>query len=450
MSAYAARRAALIAQMQAKGGGVAIIPTAPEARRNSDSDYPYRHDSYFYYLSGFTEPEAVIVLVAGNLVTGKTAQTILFCREKNMEREIWDGFRYGPQAARDAFGFDAAFPIDALDAEMPKLMADMPALFYAFGSGSKLDAQVQTWLQAVRRQNRAGITAPAILHDVHALLDEMRLFKDADEIAAMKRAGAISAAAHARAMRASRPGLHEYQIEAELLHEFRRNGSDFPAYTSIVAAGANACVLHYRAGNTVLREGDLVLIDAGCEFDSYASDITRTYPANGKFSTAQKTLYEIVLAAQAAAIEATGPGKRFIDGHDAAVRVLAQGMLDTGLLDRNKVGTLDDVIAKGDYRQFYMHRTGHWIGMDVHDVGEYRELNEVPLGPEKPWRILRPGMVLTVEPGIYVRPAPGVPEQYWNIGIRIEDDVLITEDGCDVLSRDAPKTVADIEALMKH
>jgi Xaa-Pro aminopeptidase len=444
MNSYAARRATLIEQMQAKGGGVAIIPTAPEVKRNNDSDYPYRHDSYFYYLSGFAEPEAVIVLVAG-----KTTQAILFCREKNPEREIWDGFRYGPEAARDMFGFDAAFPIAALGGEMPKLMADAPALFYPLGNDAGLDAQVQAWLQAVRMQARSGVSAPAVVHDLHVLLDEMRLFKDAGEVAIMQRAAAISAAAHARAMRASRPGLHEYQIEAELLHEFRHHGSDFPAYTSIVATGANACVLHYRAGNALLRDGDLVLIDAGCEFDSYASDITRTYPANGRFSDAQKTLYEIVLAAQAAAIAEARPGQRFIDGHDAAVRILAQGMLDTGLLDQNKVGMLDDVIAKGDYRQFYMHRTGHWIGMDVHDVGEYRELNEAPAGQDKPWRVLRPGMALTVEPGLYVRPAPGVPEQYWNIGIRIEDDVVITENGCDVITRDAPKTVAEIEAVMK-
>ncbi len=444
MNSHAARRASLIAQMQAKGGGVAIIPTAPEVKRNSDADYPYRHDSYFHYLSGFTEPEAVIVLVAG-----KISQAILFCREKNMEREIWDGFRYGPEAARNAFGFDAAFPIAALDTEMPKLMADVPALFYALGSDARLDGQMQSWLQAVRMQARSGISAPAVLHDVHMLLDEMRLFKDAGEIASMRRAAAISSGAHARAMRLSRPGLHEYEIEAELLHEFRKNGSEFPAYTSIVATGANACVLHYRAGAAVLKDGDLVLIDAGCEFESYASDITRTYPANGVFSGPQKTLYEIVLAAQAAAIDEVKPGKRFIDGHTAAVRVLAQGMLDTGLLDKHKVGTLDDVISKGEFRQFYMHRTGHWIGMDVHDVGEYRELNEASSGEEKPWRTLRPGMVTTVEPGIYVRPAPGVPEQYWNIGIRIEDDVLVTESGCEVISREAPKTVAEIEGLMK-
>jgi Xaa-Pro aminopeptidase len=444
MKSFAARRASLIAQMQAMGGGVAIIPTAPEAMRNSDVEYPYRHDSYFYYLSGFTEPEAVIVLAAGKAAT----QAILFCREKDVEREIWDGFRYGPEAARETFGFDAAFPIAALDAEMPRLLANVPALFLPLNGNPKLDGQVQAWLAAVRQQARAGVTAPATVHDVHRLLDDMRLVKDESEAATMKRAATISAAAHARAMRMTRPGAREYQIEAELLHEFRVNGSEFPAYTSIVAAGANACVLHYRAGNTVAKDGDLILIDAGCEFDSYASDITRAYPANGKFSGPQKTLYEIVLAAQAAAIAEARPGKRFMDGHDAAVRVLAQGMLDTGLLDKNKVGSLDDVIAKDDYRQFYMHRTGHWIGMDVHDVGEYREPGATGDG-EKPWRVLHPGMALTVEPGIYVRPAPGVPEEYWNIGIRIEDDVMITDNGCDVLSIDAPKTVAEIEAVMR-
>jgi Xaa-Pro aminopeptidase len=447
MKSFAARRATLLAQLQARGGGVAIIPTAPEVARNSDSDYPYRHDSYFYYLSGFNEPEALIALVAGD-----TPRAILFCREKDLEREIWDGFRHGPEAARETFGFDAAFPIAALDTEMPKLIADAPALFYPLAADARCDAQVKSWLGAVRRQARAGVSAPATLHDIHRLLDEMRLFKDESEAAAMRRAATISAGAHARAMRASRPGLHEYQIEAELLHEFRVNGSESPAYTSIVATGANACVLHYRAGNAVLRDGDLVLIDAGCEFDSYASDITRTYPANGVFSGPQKTLYEIVLAAQAAAIAEARPGKTFADGHDAAVRILAQGMLDTGLLDADKVGTLDDVIAKGDFRQFYMHRTGHWIGMDVHDVGAYREPGGAADGggADKPWRILRPGMALTVEPGIYVRPAPNVPEQFWNIGIRIEDDVLITGNGCEVLSAAAPKTVADIEALMKR
>jgi Xaa-Pro aminopeptidase len=443
MMPYKKRRADLIAQMHAKGGGIAIIPTAPEVLRNNDADYPYRHDSYFYYLSGFTEPQAVIVLIAG-----KSDQSILFCRDKNIEREIWDGYRYGPEAAREHFGFDAAFAIDAIDAEMSKLMANQPAIFYALGRDAKFDTQVQGWLNAVRAQVRAGTTAPSAAYDVQLLLNEMRLIKDGTEAAIMRRAAQIAAAAHSRAMRMSKPGLREYQIEAELLHEFRREGSQFPAYTSIVATGANACVLHYRAGDTVLKDGDLVLIDAGCELDGYASDITRTYPANGRFSGPQKALYEIVLAAQHAAIAEINPGKRFTDGHDAAVRILAQGMLDTGLLDTNKVGTLDDVIEKGAYRQFYMHRTGHWLGMDVHDVGEYRD--PAPLGEEKPWRTLQPGMALTVEPGIYVRPAKGVPEAFWHIGIRIEDDALVTASGCEILSHAAPKSVDDIEALMRQ
>ena len=442
MNVYAKRRAALLARMQAQGGGVAIIPTAPEVMRNADADYPYRHDSYFYYLTGFTEPEATLVLVAG-----AKQQAILFCREKNLEREIWDGYRYGPAAAKEQFGFDAAHAIDQIDVELPKLMTNMPTLFYALGSDAKLDARIQNWLSGVRAQIRAGISAPTSAMDVRVLLNEMRLIKDDDEIAIMQRAATISAHAHARAMRCAKPGLREYHLDAELLHEFRRHGSQFPAYGSIVATGANACVLHYRAGESELRDGDLVLIDAGCELDSYASDITRTFPVNGKFSGPQKTLYEIVLAAQQAAMAATKPGLRFIDGHDAAVKVLSQGMLDTGLLDKNKVGTLDDVLAKGDYRQFYMHRTGHWLGMDVHDVGDYRDA--APAGEEKPWRTLQAGMVLTIEPGIYVRPTEGVPEEFWNIGIRIEDDALVTAEGCKLLTHEAPKTIAEIEAVMR-
>ena len=442
MNVYAKRRAALLARMQAQGGGVAIIPTAPEVMRNADADYPYRHDSYFYYLTGFTEPEATLVLVAGT-----KQQAILFCREKNMEREIWDGYRYGPAAAKEEFGFDAAHAIDQIDVELPKLMTNMPTLFYALGSDANLDARIQNWLSGVRAQIRAGISAPAAAMDVRVLLNEMRLIKDADEIAIMQRAATISAHAHARAMRCAKAGLREYHLDAELLHEFRRHGSQFPAYGSIVATGANACVLHYRAGDAELRDGDLVLIDAGCELDSYASDITRTFPVNGKFSGPQKTLYEIVLAAQQSAIAATKPGLRFIDGHDAAIKVLSQGMLDTGLLDKNKVGTLDDVLAKGDYRHFYMHRTGHWLGMDVHDVGDYRDA--APASEEKPWRTLQAGMVLTIEPGIYVRPTEGVPEEFWNIGIRIEDDALVTADGCRLLTHEAPKTVAEIEAVMR-
>jgi len=442
MNPYAIRRARVLAQMHEHGGGVAIIPTAPEVMRNADADYPYRHDSYFYYLTGFTEPEATLILIAGD-----RDQAILFCREKNQEREIWDGYRYGPTAAKEHFGFDSAYPIETINTELPKLMGNVHALFYALGSSHTLDAQLQTWLHSVRAQARAGVTAPSKAIDIRVLLNEMRLIKDDHEIAIMQRAANISALAHARAMRTSKAGLREYHLEAELLHEFRSHGSQFPAYTSIVAAGPNACVLHYRAGDTELRDGDLVLIDAGCELDSYASDITRTFPVNGKFSGPQKALYEIVLSSQAAAIAATAPGKRFTDGHDAALKVLAQGMLDTGLLDKNKVGSLDDVINNSDYRQFYMHRTGHWLGMDVHDVGDYRD--HVPEGNQKPSRTLAPGMVLTIEPGLYVRPAAGVPEQFWNIGIRIEDDALVTATGCDILTHKAPKTIAEIEAVMR-
>ncbi|MEO0316255.1 MAG: hypothetical protein RI928_2711 [Pseudomonadota bacterium] len=442
INVYAKRRAAVLHRMRAQGGGIAIIPTAPEVMRNADADYPYRHDSYFYYLTGFTEPEATLVLA-----TGDQDQSILFCREKNEEREIWDGYRFGPEAAKSHFGFDGAFPINGIDSELPRLMANAPALFYALGSSATLDSRIQTWLNAVRSQARAGVSAPASAIDIRTILNEMRLVKDDEEIAIMQRAADISAAAHARAMRLSRAGLREYHLEAELLHEFRSNGSQSPAYGSIVATGANACVLHYRAGDAELRDGDLVLIDAGCELDSYASDITRTFPVNGKFSPAQKTLYEIVLESQYAAIAATRAGARFTDGHDAALRVLTQGMLDTGLLDKNKVGSVDDVIAGGQYRQFYMHRTGHWLGMDVHDVGDYRD--PAPAGQEKPWRTLAPGMVLTIEPGIYVRPAPGVPEPYWNIGIRIEDDALVTAEGCEILTHKAPKTIAEIEAVMR-
>jgi Xaa-Pro aminopeptidase len=442
MSPFAARRARLCARMQP--GGVAIVATAPEVMRNGDSDYPYRHDSSFYYLTGFNEPDSALALVAAH--GGTPARSVLFCRQKNMEREIWDGFRHGPEGARAAFGFDEALPIEELDAEMVKLLADAPAIYYALGASNTLDLQVKTWLAGVRRQGRTGVKAPATAHDLPTLVDEMRLFKDDGEQALMLRAATISGQAHARAMRASRAGMFEYEIEAELLHEFRRHGAQYPAYTPIVAAGANACVLHYVANNAQTRDGDLVLIDAGCELDGYASDITRTYPVNGRFSGPQKALYELVLAAQSAALAAAVPGRRYNEMHDAALRVLSQGMLDLGLLDKNKVGDVDAVIADKDYMQFYMHGTGHWLGMDVHDVGAYRESTE----EGKPHRVLEAGMVLTVEPGIYVRPMDGVPKEFWDIGIRIEDDVLITPGGHKVLSDAAPKSVADVEQLMQH
>lgn len=448
---YHARRQQLIAQMQALGGGVAILPTAPEAMRNSDADYPYRHDSHFYYLTGFPEPDAWVILIAGNDTTA--SQSILFCREKHEEREIWDGYRYGPAKAAEVFGFDAAYTVERLDTELPRLLANQPALFYALGSSRKLDHNLQRWLDEVRKQSRAGITTPTRTYDVLHLINEMRLFKDAHEIDLMRRAANISTQAHQRAMRATQPGKFEYEIEAELLYEFKRQGSQFPAYGSIVATGANACVLHYRSNNAQLKAGDLLLVDAGCELDSYASDITRTFPVNGKFSAAQRTLYELVLAAQTAAIAVTKPGNRFVDPHQAAVKILAQGLLDVGLLK----GSLDSVLENGSYKQFYMHRTSHWIGLDVHDVGAYREATapqrtgstpEADL--EKSSRILQPGMALTIEPGLYVRPAASVPEHFWNIGIRIEDDAIVTPTGCEILTHDAPKTPDAIEALMRE
>jgi len=439
---YIERRARLAARMQP--GSVAVLATAPEVLRNGDSDYPYRHDSYFYYLTGFTEPESLLVLVAP--MGGTPARSILFCREKNLEREIWDGYRYGPEAARTEFGFDEAFPIGELDAQMAKILANVPALYYALGHSAALDAQVASWLKAVRAQGRSGIAAPGTACHLLGILDEMRLLKDAGEQALMARAASIAAGAHARAMRFTRPGVFEYEIEAELLHEFRRHGAQFPAYTPIVASGANACVLHYNQNNRQCREGELVLVDAGCEFDGYASDITRTWPVSGRFSAPQKALYELVLRAQEAAFAAIVPGRAYSAMHEAAVRVLAEGMLDLKLLDRNRYGSAEDAIADKAHTQFYMHGTGHWLGMDVHDVGPYRDLALA----DRPSRPLLAGMALTVEPGIYVRPAEGVPEEFWHIGIRVEDDVIVTDDGCRVLSGDAPKGVAEIEEMMKE
>jgi Xaa-Pro aminopeptidase len=440
MTNHAARRARLAAQMLP--GAVAVLHTAPEVARNSDSDYPYRHDSYFYYLTGFTEPESVLVLCAAQ--GERPARSILFCREKNPEREIWDGYRHGPEAAREAFGMDEAWPIGELDTRLPDLLANAPALYYASAASSTLDAQVAGWIKAVRARSRSGVTAPAAFHDLLPLLDEMRLIKDADEQATMLRAGEISGHAHARAMRAARPGLHEYALEAELLYEFRRNGAQFPAYTPIVASGPNACVLHYNVNDRLMRDGELVLIDAGCELDGYASDITRTFPVNGRFSPAQRRLYELVLAAQEAAFAAIQAGRPYSAFHEAALRVLVQGMLDLGLIPAGLYADVDEAIAGKAHLPFYMHGTGHWLGMDVHDVGAYRDLAH----PDKPSRPLVPGMVLTVEPGIYVRPAEGVPEEYWHIGIRIEDDVVVLEDGYRILTSSAPKTVEEIEALV--
>ena len=456
---YQKRRAAIARALKAAGGGIALLPGAPEAPRNRDSDFPYRHDSYFYYLTGFSEPDSWLVMEA----SGKST---LFCRPKDLEREIWDGIRLGPKAAPASLAIDEAFSVAALDEKMPALLSNQQAVWFPFATHKGLESQVDGWLNQVRARVRFGAECPQSQHDLCRLLDEMRLMKDSHEIAILRRAGQISAGAHVRAMQTSsamlragvKGGLREYHLEAELLHEFRRHGSQYPAYTSIVAAGANACILHYRASDAELKPGQLCLIDAGCELDGYASDITRTFPADGKFTPAQRTLYDIVLAAQDAAVKVTKPGKRFTDPHDAATRVLAQGMLDVGLLAKAKHGSVDDVLESGAYRQFYMHRTGHWMGMDVHDCGDYTEPGSKPreekdalgqLVMKKPPRILRPGMVLTIEPGIYVRPAKGVPKEFWNIGIRIEDDALVTANGCELMTRGVPVKADEIEALMR-
>ena len=455
---YAQRRARVAAQLGA--GGIAIVPTAPERQRNRDSDFLYRHDSYFYYLTGFTEPNATLVITAEGEAT-------LFCQPKDLEREIWDGIRLGPDAAPAALGVSKAFSSAELAAQMPKLLENRSTVWYPFATHAGLEGRVDGWLQSVRARVRFGALCPDLQRDLCSLLDEMRLVKDAHEQGIMRRASQISARAHIRAMQRSaamlRAGqdVREYHLDAELLHEFRQHGSQYPAYGSIVAGGANACVLHYRADAGQIRDGELVLIDAGCELDGYASDITRTFPANGKFTGPQRALYDLVLASQDAAVAATHAGARFVDPHDATVAVLAQGLLDLGLLDRNKVGQAQDVIANRSYFPFYMHRTGHWLGMDVHDCGSYVEPSQVgqvserkdPLSGEiikdRPSRILQPGMVLTIEPGLYVRPGEGVPEQFWNIGIRIEDDAIVTDSGCELITRGVPVKADEIEALMR-
>ncbi len=455
---HAQRRVRLAAQLGAEG--IAIVPTAPERTRNRDSDYLYRHDSYFYYLTGFTEPSAWLVLAG-------TGRASLFCAPKDLEREIWDGFRLGPQAAPAALRLDEAFAVDELDAKLPKLLENRDAVWFPFATHKGLESRVDGWLQQVRTRVRYGALCPEQQRDLCGPLDEMRLVKDAHEQDTMRRAAQISAGGHVRAMQLSarmlRGGqdVREYHLDAELLHAFRAGGSQYPAYGSIVAAGANACVLHYRADAAPVRAGALVLIDAGCELDGYASDITRTFPADGRFTGPQRALYELVLASQDAAVAVTKAGHRFNDPHEAAITVLAQGLLDLGLLDAGKVGGMQDVIDNRAYFPFYMHRTGHWLGMDVHDCGSYVEptqLGEVserrdPLSGEviqnRPSRILHPGMVLTIEPGLYVRPAEGVPERFHNIGIRIEDDAIVTNEGCELISRGVPVKPDEIEALMR-
>ena len=437
---FKARREQLLTWMRAQGGGIAILPTAPLRHRNRDNHYTFRHDSDFFYLSGFKESDAWLVLS-----TDDANQSILFCEAKNPEYEIWNGKRWGPEAAADHFGFDQAYEIGELDQRLPELLSGHSQLFTPLSnfSNQQLLTQVHDWVAAAQRKTRGARATPVKWHDLGEPLSEMRLIKDAHEITTMKAAAAISARAHIRAMQAARPGMHEYELEAELLYTFRKLGAQGVAYDSIVAAGANACVLHHPAGEGVMQEGELVLIDAGCELDGYASDITRTFPVSGRFSGAQRALYEIVLKAQEQAIAHTSPLHHWNAGHEAAIRVLTQGLLDEGILN----GTLEQALETSAYSRFYMHRTGHWLGMDVHDVGAYRS---PPLGAQdRPWRMLQENMVLTIEPGLYIRPAEDVPEAFWNIGIRIEDDAVITAHGCELITRDVPVSIAEIEALMR-
>jgi len=428
---FARRRERL---MQHMGAGVAILPTAPVRIRNRDVHYSYRPDSDFYYLTRFPEPEAVLVLVPGR----EHGQYILFCRERNAEKEIWDGKRAGLEGAREFYGADDAFPIDDIDEILPGLLENRDKVFYSMGRNRDFDAKLMNWVNEVRDKSRNGVHAPGEFVDLDHIVHEMRLYKSADEVRVMRRAAKISATAHVRAMQACKPGMMEYQLEAELLYEFKKAGSEYTAYPPIVGSGANTCILHYTENNAAVRDGDLVLIDAAAELEGYAADITRSFPANGKFSGEQRALYEVVLAAQLAAIEQVRPGNHWNDPHEAAVRALTQGLKDLGLLKGEVAGHIEN----GDYKRFYMHRTGHWLGMDVHDVGDYK-VDDV-------WRLLEPGMTLTVEPGLYIAAgAKEVDERWWNVGIRIEDDVLVTREGNEVLSCDAPKTVADIETLMR-
>ncbi len=428
---FARRRKMLMGMMEPNS--IAVLASGREKIRSRDTEFHFRQDSDFFYLSGFPEPEAVLVLIPGR----EHGEYVLFCRERNMEKEIWNGYRAGPEGACEAYGADDAFPIDDIDDILPGLIEGRERVYYAMGKDSDFDLQVMEWVNRIRAKVRAGATPPGEFMDLDHFLHDMRLFKSAAELRTMRRAAEISAEAHVRAMQASQPDMYEYQLEAEIQHEFMRKGARFPAYNSIVGGGDNGCILHYVENSEKLRDGDLVLIDAGCEFEGYAADITRTFPVNGKFTEPQAALYEIVLQAQLAAITELRPGNHWNAPHDVSVRVITEGLLRLGLLQ----GKLEDLIAEGAYRQFYMHRIGHWLGMDVHDVGDYK------VGGE--WRILEPGMVMTVEPGIYV--APGnmdVARKWRGIGIRIEDDVVITKDGCEILTSGVPKTQADIERLM--
>ncbi len=427
---FARRRKRLLHAMGK--GAIAILPTARLAMRNRDSEYPFRPDSDFYYVTGFAEPDAVAVLIPGR----PQGEYVLFCREKDPVAEVWHGRRAGLEGACARYGADDAFPYQDMDEILPGLMENCARVFYAMGSDQAFDQRVMTWVNGLRKKARAGVHTPGEFVALNHILHDMRLFKSSAEVAAMRTAAQVSAGAHVRAMRACKPGMYEYEVEAELLAAFRRNGC-LNAYNPIVGGGDNSCILHYTENNQALDDGDLLLVDAGAEYQYYAADITRTYPVNGRFSAAQRAIYDLVLAAQLAAIEQVRPGNHWNDPHTAAVKVLTRGLVKLGIL-KGKPAAL---IKSEAYRRFYMHRTGHWLGMDVHDVGDYK------IGDQ--WRVLEPGMVLTVEPGIYIpEGSKGVAKKWWRIGVRIEDDVLVTRKGSEVLTRDVPKGAREIEAIM--
>lgn len=429
---FARRRRELMDNMEENS--IAILPAAPERRRNRDIDHIYRQDSDFWYLSGFPEPEAVMALIPGR----EHGEFVVFCRERNREMETWHGYRSGPEGAVSDYGADDAFPISDIDEILPGLIEGRDRVYYDMGRDTDFDRQVMSWVNSIRAKVRSGAHPPGEFLALTHLLHDQRLFKTAAEMKVMRRAGEIAAAGHVRAMLAVSPGMYEYQLEAEYLHEFMRHGARSPAYPTIVGGGRNGCILHYINNDQKLKDGDLVLVDAGAEYECYASDITRTFPVNGKFSAEQQAVYEVVLASQLAAIDQVRPGRHWNDPHEAAVQVLTQGMKDLGLLK----GEVKELIEQEAYRRFYMHRTGHWLGLDVHDVGDYKVHDE--------WRVLEPGMVMTVEPGIYIAPDDDTVAAKWRgIGIRIEDDVAVTRKGHEIFTDDVPKSVADIEKLMK-
>ncbi|WP_313553677.1 Xaa-Pro aminopeptidase [Stutzerimonas nitrititolerans] len=430
-SEYARRRQTLMARMEPNS--IAILPAAPMYIRNRDVEHVYRQDSDFQYLSGFPEPESVIALIPGR----EHGEYVLFCRERDPERELWDGLRAGQDGAIAHYGADDAFPIGDIDDILPGLIEGRERVYYAIGTNETFDHQLMEWIKMIRSKARQGAQPPSEFVALDHLLHDMRLYKSANEVKVMRHAAEISARAHVNAMRASRAGLHEYHLEAELDYEFRKGGAKMPAYGSIVAAGKNACILHYRENDAALEDGDLVLIDAGCEIDCYASDITRTFPVNGKFSPEQKAIYELVLAANEEAFKHIAPGKHWNEAHEATVRVITAGLVELGLLE----GDVEALIAAEAHKAFYMHRAGHWLGLDVHDVGDYK------IGGE--WRVLEPGMAMTVEPGIYIAADnQDVARKWRGIGVRIEDDVVVTKTGCEILTGGVPKAVAEIEALM--